>query len=470
LLFVKGRLNIMMFLQYGVWGFWLPILARYLQAPIAEGGLAFTPAQVAWILGLAGSVGAVTAPFLAGQLADRYFSTQKFLACLLVIGGLIKWYTSYQTSFTAWLMLSVLYSIVYQPTIALTNSLAFSHLSDAKKEFPFVRVWGTFGWIAASWIFPMVWLQTDLKFQSMPPFIVGDEVADVTNRLVDALKFSGGLSIIYAAFCFFLPNTPPKRDGVEPLAFKKAFALFRHPSFFILVLASLPIAVVHQIYFVQTGPFMVEVLGIRDSYIGPAMTIGQFAEILVMAALGLMLKKWGFRFTMTLGCLAYVVRYAIFGTESLPVEFIIASQALHGVCFACFFAAAFIYVDRIAEIDVRNSAQTVFGIIILGVGPVLSAPFLTYLASSYTETTIELTNGTVLVGKAVDGADGSVALTNVEGESTEVSPDQIRERTDVLNYSLLWYTLSVVALVTTIIFWLFFRDETQDQPATAQGP
>ncbi|MCH7959711.1 MAG: MFS transporter [Candidatus Hydrogenedentes bacterium] len=420
--FIKSRLGMMMFLQYAVWGFWLPILALYLQEPIEEGGLGFTPGQVGWILGLAGSIGAVTAPFIAGQLADRRFSTEKFLAVLLLVGGLIKWYTSTQTTFEAWLVLSILYSIVYQPTLALTNSLAFAHLDDADREFPRVRVWGTIGWIAASWIFPMVWLQTDLTLQALPPFLAGTEVTDATARLVDALKFSGGLSILYAGFCFLLPHTPPKREGVEPLAFAKAFALLRQRSFVLLVLASLPIAVIHQIYFMQTAPFL-KTLGVRSSDIMPAMTVAQFAEILVLAALGWMIKSLGFRTTIALGGFAYVLRYAIFGTVDLPVEVIIASQALHGFCYACFFAAAFIYVDRIAPEDVRHSAQTVFGIIILGLGPVIAAPFLGFLSTTFSD------------------------------------------EAGVLNYSGLWYTLSGVALVTTVLFLAFFRDETQDDDA-----
>jgi len=415
---IKPRLSGMMFLQYAVWGFWLPILARYLQAPIAEGGLGFTPGQVGWILGLAASSGAITAPFLAGQFADRYFATEKFLAALLLIGGGILWVVSFQTTFTAWLVLSVLYSIVYQPTIALTNSLAFSHIKDPDKEFPLIRVWGTIGWIAASWIFPWVVLQTNLQFQSLPPFLVGDEVADSTAKIVHAMKWSGTVSMLYAVYCLFLPHTPPKRDNVESLAFAKAFALMKHPSFALLVAASLPISVIHQIYFVQTAPFLGEALGLKNSHIGPAMSIGQFAEIGVLALLPLMLKSLGFRATICIGGMAYFLRYAIFGTVGLPVAAIVSSQALHGFCFACFFATAFIYVDRIAPADVRNSAQTVFGIIILGLGPIISAPTLTFLSGQFQD------------------ADG------------------------VMNYSGLWYSLAGVALFTTVIFGLFWRDET----------
>ena len=309
---VHGRLSLMMLLQYAVWGFWLPVLARYLQAAPAEGGLGFTPGQVGWILGLAGSIGAVTAPFVAGQFADRYFSTERFLAVLLLLGGVVKIVTAYQTSFAAWLLLSILYSVIYTPTLALTNSLAFAHLDDPDRQFPFVRVWGTIGWIVASWLFPLVWLLTDVRFQALPPFYTGQEVADATHRLADSLIFSGVTSIGYAAFALFLPHTPPRREATEKLAFAKAFRLFRHRSFAVLVAASLPIAVIHQIYFMQTAPFFSDVLGLKDSQIGPAMTIGQFAEIAVMAGVGLLLARLGARWVITLGAFAYFLRYAIF--------------------------------------------------------------------------------------------------------------------------------------------------------------
>ena len=86
----------------------------------------------------------------------------------------------------------------------------------------------------------------------MPPFLSGPEVANVTARLADALKFSAMISVAYGVFCFMLPHTPPKADAVEKLAFKKAFSLFNNRSFLILVLASLGVSIIHQIYFLQT--------------------------------------------------------------------------------------------------------------------------------------------------------------------------------------------------------------------------
>ena len=404
-----------MFLQYALWGAWLPVTARYLSASVAEGGLGFTGSQIGMTLGLAGSIGAVMAPFIAGQIADRYFSTERILAFLVTAGGVVKWITSYQTEYSAWLFLSIIYSVLYMPTLALSNSITFSHIDDQENDFPKIRIWGTIGWIVASWVFPMIWLQTNLNFQWMPPFIVGAEVPNVTSRLADALKFSGLISITYGAFCFLLPHTPPKKDAIEKLAFKKAFELFRFSSFTTLVIASLAVSVIHQIYFLQTGPFLSHI-GILDSQIGPAMTIGQFAEILTMAYLGFFLKRLGFKKVITIGVAAYFMRYAIFGTESFPVWVIVASQAFHGFCYAFFFAAAFIYVDKLADEDVRHSAQTVFGIIILGGGPVIGGWLSGYLQNIYT----------------------------VE---------------NIFNYSNFWYTVSAIGIATMVFFYAFFREQ-----------
>tara|TARA_Y100000588_G_scaffold64723_1_gene64473 strand:+ start:2340 stop:2996 length:657 start_codon:yes stop_codon:yes gene_type:complete len=205
----NSRLGAMMFLQYALWGAWLPVTARYLSATISEGGLGFTGSEIGMILGLAGSIGAIAAPFIAGQIADRYFSTERVLAILVTAGGAVKWITAYQTEYGAWLILSILYSVLYMPTLALSNSITFSHIDDQENNFPKIRVWGTIGWIVASWIFPMIWLQQNLHFQWMPPFIVGSEVANVTSRLADALKFSGLISLSYGAFCFLLPIHHP---------------------------------------------------------------------------------------------------------------------------------------------------------------------------------------------------------------------------------------------------------------------
>ncbi len=414
------RLSIMMFLQYAVWGAWLPVAALYLTSATGDGGLGFSGAQVGSIIGYAGSIGALLAPFIAGQLADRYFRTERVLGFLLLLGGGLQWIIASQTSYEAWLWLSILYSIVYMPTLALSNSAAFANLGDNQRDFPRVRLWGTIGWIAASWSFAMLWLQEDLQLAWMPPFLVGTDVADSTSQLAQSLRYSGMISIVYAIYCLIgLPATPPKRDAVQSLAFAKAFGMLRKRSFAVLVIVSLIISTIHQVYFLQAGPFL-SAAGLADSEIGPAMSVGQFSEILAMALLALMLKRMGFRQLLFIGCLCYAMRYGIWSMVELPATVLVLSQVLHGFCYACFFAVAYIYVDRLAATDIRNSAQTVFGIIMLGGGPVLGGMLSGYLQEEFQQ-----------------------------GESMQLA-----------NFSPLWGVLAAIAACVALISLVSFRDES----------
>jgi MFS family permease len=237
--------------------------------------------------------------------------------------------------------------------------------------------------------------------------------------------------MLYAGYCFLLPGVPPKKDNVEKIAFARAFALMKRPSVFLLVIASIAISMIHQIYFIQTGEFF-KFRGLEERYIGPAMTIGQFAEIAVMAVLGLMLTKLRIRWVITIGALAYFARYGIWAIEATPLWLVVASQVLHGFCYACFFAGTYIYIDRVAPVDVRHSAQTVIGIMILGVGPALSA-FVFPL------------------------------ILDLTGSSPDSTPP-------LINYSGLWGTLSAIGLAVALLVALGFKEEREPEPDPALVP
>lgn len=400
-------LSVMMFLQYAVWGAWLPIASQYL-----SNGLEFTDGQVGMILGTAAAIGAVTAPF-AGQIADRYFRAERVLALLLLVGGVIQITLATQREYGPFLGLSVVYAVVYMPTLGLTNSIAFAHLRDPEKQFPLMRLWGTIGWIAAGWAWPLIWL----------PLMTTAETRESTMALGESLRFSGVLSLGYAVLCLALPATPPKQDATEKFAVARALGLLRHRSFLVLVCATLVIATIHSIYFMRASPYLSH-LGVEDADISKAMSIGQFSEIALMFAVAFFLKQIGFRRILVIGGLAYFLRYAIWSLDGvLPVPVLVGSQALHGVCFACFFAASFIYVDRIAPADVRHSAQTLFTILVFGAGPVLAAELSTWMGAAYTD------------------AQG------------------------VLDYGSLWLTVSAIGLAVAVFLGVAFRDQTKSAEA-----
>lgn len=391
----------MMLLQYAVWGVWLPYLANYLQHSPAEGGLGFSGAQIGWILGLAVSIGAVAAPFIAGQVADRYLNAERALGLLLLLGGVLNLVLAHVQSFGPFLLVAVAYSVVYMPTLSLSNSIAFQNLADPEKQFPPVRLWGTVGWFVASTGFTMLWL-------------TNANPAVNTARIADALTVSGVLSIAYAAYALFgLPKTPPKPGAREPLAFKKAFGLLRNRAFLVVTLVALPIAMIHQVYFFRAAPFFESVVGVQQSNLGPVLGIGQASEAIFLLVLSLLIKRTGYKTVLILGCLGYAARFGIFAIGQ-PPGLVIASQVLHGLCYGCFFAGSFLLVEKIAGDDIRHSAQTVFGIIILGVGPILAG----------------LYNGYVL-GRFESGG--------------------------VIDYASIWWTQSAIALASAAVLAIAFR-------------
>ena len=350
-------ISVMMFLQYAVRGIWLPFLAKYLVSSPETGGLGFTGSQIGWIMGLGGAVGAIAAPFIAGQIADRYFNAEKTLAALLFISGIINIFTAMATTYWAFLTLSIAYSITFIPTLSLSNSVAFQNLTDSDRQFPVARAVGTIGWITATVLFSILWLGS------------GDTITN-THRIVDSLTASGIISIIYAVFCWsILPASPP--NGAKSIAFLKAFKLMLTPNMLILLIATLMISMIHNAYYFRLSPYLVDQAGFQLKWTGAVMAVGYGSEVLVLAALGLYIKKIGYRTVILIGVASYILRFAIFGfAESQPL--IILAMSMHGINFACFFAASFMFVEKIAPPDIRHSAQTLYGVINLGIGPIIA--------------------------------------------------------------------------------------------------
>ncbi len=360
----------MMVLQYAVWGVWLPVLGGYLGSPQAAGGLGFTGAQIGMILGTAGACGAILAPLIAGQVADRMMNAEKALGMLLLLGAVINWLLAGATSYESFLILSIFYSVLYMPTLSLSNSIAMTNLSNPTTDFPRVRVWGTVGWIVASAAFPLLWLQDQLHLTLVPWFVVGVEKANATSLAPDALRVSAVVSFLYAAYAFWLlPRTPPKGNAPHPLAFLQAFALLKSRAVWVLTLAAVVISMIHNIYFIRTASWL-ETVGFTKANAPAAMTVGQMVEMGTLAMLGFFIARLGHKRVLVIGACAYCLRFACFALATGP-SMAYAGIALHGFCYAFFFACAFLFIDREAPADARHSTQTAFGIAILGCGPIL---------------------------------------------------------------------------------------------------
>src|SRR5437870_5445415 len=158
---VRNKLSFMMFLEFFIWGAWLPLIFGYL------GSLNFSSLEQSWILN-AFALASFTAMFFSTQFADRNFAAERFVAFSHLVGGLAILGLALVTDFWPFFALMLVHSLFYVPTISITNSIAFANLKDAQRDFGLVRLWGTIGWIAAAW--PFVFLLTDWDKVGAPDF------------------------------------------------------------------------------------------------------------------------------------------------------------------------------------------------------------------------------------------------------------------------------------------------------------
>jgi nucleoside transporter len=388
-----GRLSLMMFLQYAIWGAWLPLLW-----PFLNGHRGFTPAQIGHMFAV-GAAGAIVAPFIAGQIADRWFSTEKFLGLSHILGGVLIWQLARLEGYWAFMAFSLVYSMLYAPTMPLTNSLAFHHLPDRDRHFGWVRVWGTVGWIAVGWGMAQ-WL----AIAHTPAAGTAEEIQSARFAgMADAFRLSAMLGIAMGVYCFFLPHTPPQK-GERRSATAEAMSEIRRQPLITLFLLAVPISCIHQFYFVHTAGFLGAVqarVGADDAvgqWInrafgaggGGLMTLGQMSEIAFMAAMPFIAVRLTRKTILALGTIAYALRMAIFAyADALSAatglsEAVVASVgvAFHGPVFAFWIFLAFMIVDEETTGDVRASAQSLFNLVIVGIGVIVGSNIATGVAGA----------------------------------------------------------------------------------------
>jgi nucleoside transporter len=338
------KLSVMMFLEFAVWGAWAPVLASHLVGPLKMSGK-----QTGWIYAMLW-LGCIVAPFIGGQIADRWVATEYFLTAVHLVGGIVLLLAARRTKFWNLLGLMGIYSLLFAPTLALVNSLMFSHLTSPDTQAGKIRVWGTIGWIVAGLILAF-WRHLD-KFKV---------------RGSDALTLAGILSLVMGIFCFFLPHTPPPEEPGNPLAFVDAFKMLGDSNFLIFLIISFVVTTELQFYYVPTAPYL-EDIGIQRKNISAVMTLAQFAEIVGMALLlPQLLPRIGFRWALVIGVVAWPMRYIIFAMKR-PVWLVISSLSFHGLGYTFFFFAGQMYVDKTASPDIRASAQALIAVVTLGFG------------------------------------------------------------------------------------------------------
>ncbi len=336
----------MMFLQFFIWGAWFVTMGTYLattlQATDIQNGMAYGTQ----------SLGAIIAPFIIGLIADRYFSAQRILGVLHLTGAVLLYYITTLDNFSSFYPIILIYMIMYMPTLALVNAVAFKQLQDSEKQFARIRVWGTIGWIIAG--LAIGWLQWEQN-----------------QVLVNTFRLAAGASFLLGFFSFFLPNTPPPKAGskttVREILGLDALALLKDKNFLVFFLSSFLICIPLAFYYQETNKFLNEI-GVQQA--AGKMAMGQVSETLFMFLMPWFFVRLGVKKMLLVGMIAWVLRYLLFsfGDAGTGIWLLYGGIILHGICYDFFFVTGQIYTDKRAGEKIRSSAQGMITLATYGIG------------------------------------------------------------------------------------------------------
>ena len=468
---ISARLSVMMFLQFFIWGAW------YVTAYIFLNKIGFGGGEIKWTYSV-GPIAGIISPLLVGMIADRFFSTERILGFLHLVGAGAMFLAArlMQGTEPSALHINLLlfgHMLCYFPTLALVNTLAMHTMTNSEKQFPLIRVFGTIGWIAAGLV--VSWRGWD--------------------GAIEMFYLSAGAGLLMGIYSFTLPHTPPPAAGKEvsirQLFGIDALVLLKQPSYFTFILSSFLICIPLSFYYQMAGKF-VDHAGLAN----PAfkMSFGQMSEIFFMLVMPLFFARLGVKWMLAVGMLAWVVRYALFalGASDGVVWRILVAILLHGICYDFFFVTGQIYTDRVAPAAIRGQAQGMLVLFTLGFGMLIGAQVAGEVEKRFTPANnAELSKQADVLGgqmKKVQGElDGLYGLADaswLKRTMHSIAPaslpadkkatgDQLtaqleklsKERSQLLLKSVEWkpiWTIPAVgAAVVLVLFVLLFRDTTK---------
>ncbi len=354
------QLSAMMFLQFFLWGAWYVTMGPFM------GEVKMSSETIGWAYSV-GPIAAIVSPFFLGLFADRYFATERILGILHLLGGgflCLAPYAAEQSS-DLFLIAILLHMLCYMPTLGLTNTLAMHNMTNAEKQFPLIRVFGTLGWILAGIAI------SELAFDKSP----------------NMFYLAGGSGVLLGLYSFFLPHTPPPAKGQKfsprDAIGLDALSLMKNRSFAVFAVCSFLICIPLAAYYSFAGKFVGD-MGVEN--IGQTMSYGQMSEVVFMVVMPLFFARFGVKWMLAIGMLAWVARYGLFaGAADEQIKWMVLSGIiLHGICYDFFFVTGQIYTDQVSGAKIRGQAQGFLVLITQGLGMLIGAQLSGKLVGHYT--------------------------------------------------------------------------------------
>ncbi|HKI35692.1 MAG TPA: MFS transporter [Gemmataceae bacterium] len=341
---MRWRLSLLMFLQYAPAGAMLPMFSRHLDH------LKFSPSEVAWVCATP-ALGNLIGSLIAGQVADRWASAERCLFVCAVASGLLLWLLAGLATPAAVFVVTLAVWLLMAPAITLGTTITLTHLADLERGYGRVRLWGTLGWVAASWMFGY-WLANPSWADPLRAWLRPDSPE---GQLDDSIRLAAALSFALAGYALTLPHTPPQHRLGAPLAPLAAARLLGDRNFLVFAAGSLGASLTGAV-FSQVAPLRLADLGVPDRWIAPAQTVSQSTEVLSLALLPMLLTRLETRRTMLLGLAVWSASLSAL-TLARSVALAVPALGGWGVVVCCYLVAGQVYVNSRARGDLRTSSQ-----------------------------------------------------------------------------------------------------------------
>jgi len=363
------KLSIMMFLQYFIWGAWYVTAATYMSKILNSSGAEIGNTYSAF------AFAAIISPFFVGAIADRYFSAQKAMGALHLIGGLLLLYVTQVSSSFLFLLIVLFYSLMYMPTVALSNNIVFANVSDTGKVFPIIRFFGTFGWIIAGLV-----IGSNIIFGQK--FGLGLEANNTT--LPYTFYIASGASILLGVFSFTLPDVPPKGKTDSSSFGLEALVLLKDKSYLIFFISAVLICIPLSFYYSFANVFLNDI-GMEGA--AGKMILGQVSEAIFILSIPLLYYRLGVKNILIIGIAAWALRFFFFSNGDMSDDYywmLMAGIVLHGICYDFFFVTGYMYTENKAGEKIKNAAQGLFTVATYGIGMTIGSWFSGIITDSYT--------------------------------------------------------------------------------------
>jgi len=377
---IKIRLIILSFLQFAVWGAYLTSMGNYL-------GSIGLGQQIGLFYAMQGFV-SILIPAIMGIIADRWIPAQKLLGISHLIAAIFLGAAGYygmqhsdSTDFTTLFTLYSLSVMFYMPTIALSNSVAYSVLInnnfDTIKTFPPIRTFGTIGFIVAMLFVNFAGFENGnftLNFSNSQGFV------SFQNTYAQFFV-SAFLGVVLSAYSFTLPHCPTNKSDEKQTLYDalglKAFALFKDKKMAIFFVFSMLLGISLQITNGYANPFITSFKDIpqyADSWgannANALISLSQVSETLCILLIPFCLKRFGIKKVMLMAMFSWFLRFGLFavGDPGSGVWMFILSMIVYGVAFDFFNVSGSLFVDQETDDNIRSSAQGVFMMMTNGLG------------------------------------------------------------------------------------------------------